>query len=81
LREQAANALLDRGYGKPAQQLLATVNAEVLLGGIDSPPPILEETDSEWLERRRGELAQLAVQTSAPSVSSHTHRLTARPPE
>jgi hypothetical protein len=28
----------------------------MVIGGIDAPPLILEETDAEWLQRRRQEL-------------------------
>jgi len=58
-RLPAAVALLDRGYGKPVQAVVADVNGALTIGGIDAPPPILDETDAEWLARRRAELAQL----------------------
>jgi hypothetical protein len=55
----AATALLDRGWGRPAQAITANVNTSMVIGGIDAPPPIINETDAEWLERRRRELAAL----------------------
>src|SRR5215472_6347811 len=58
-RLPAAVALLDRGYGRPVQAVVADVNGALTIGGIDAPPPILDETDAEWLARRRAELAQL----------------------
>lgn len=50
---QAAIALLDRGWGKPKEQVEQT-NFNIDLGGIDAPP--LPETLEEWLARRRTEL-------------------------
>jgi len=34
----AANALLDRGHGRPPQAILAQVHASPLQSGIDGPP-------------------------------------------
>jgi len=59
---EAAIALLDRGWGKPPQAILAQVDATLTLGGIDAPP-IIDESDAEWLARRRGELALIAAET------------------
>lgn len=52
----AAVALLDRGYGKPAQAIYGQLDANLSIGGIDRPP---RETLEEWLARRRRELAAL----------------------
>lgn len=52
-RVQAAIAILDRGWGKPKEQV-EQVNFNVDMGGIDAPP--LPETLDEWLARRRTEL-------------------------
>jgi hypothetical protein len=61
----AAIALLDRGYGRPAQAVFAQVNGSVLVGGIDAPP---RETLEQWLARRRRELTVLDSQAEhAPS--------------
>lgn len=49
----AAIALLERGWGKPKEQV-EQVNFNVDMGGIDAPP--LPETLDEWLARRRTEL-------------------------
>jgi hypothetical protein len=58
---QAAIALLDRGWGKPKEQVEST-NLNYDAGGIDKPPR--PETLDEWLERRRTELdAQLNDET------------------
>jgi hypothetical protein len=86
----AANSLLDRGYGRPPQAILATVNGGLTVSGIDAPPPIINETDEQWLERRRAELAALEHATRrepAPSLapsngaaSSHTPLHGAPPP-
>ena len=59
-RLPAAVALLDRGYGRPVQAVVAEVNTELTLGGIDRPP---RETLEEWLERRRRELRALDAPT------------------
>ena len=59
---EAAIVLLDRGWGKPPQAILAQVDATLTLGGIDAPP-IIDESDAEWLARRRGELALIAAET------------------
>jgi hypothetical protein len=45
----AAIALLDRGYGKPPVAVFAQVNGSVHVSGIDAPPPIVNETDEQWL--------------------------------
>jgi hypothetical protein len=49
----------------PPQAIFATVNGSVAVGGIDRPPPIIGETDAEWLVRRRAELAQIAADGAA----------------
>jgi hypothetical protein len=49
----AACALLDRGWGKPREQI-EQANLHLHLGGIDGPP--LPETLEQWLQRRRSEL-------------------------
>jgi len=59
-RLPAAVALLDRGYGRPVQAVVAEVNTELTLSGIDRPP---RETLEEWLERRRRELRALDAPT------------------
>jgi hypothetical protein len=51
----AANALLDRGYGRPPQAVLAQVHASTVQCGIDKPPEITECYE-DWLQRRRQEL-------------------------
>ena len=57
-RAFAANSILDRGWGKPAQAILAQVNNQLTVTGIDKPPEITE-TYAEWLIRRRTELDEL----------------------
>jgi len=57
-RAFAANSILDRGWGKPAQAILAQVNNQLTVTGIDKPPEITE-TYEEWLIRRRTELDEL----------------------
>lgn len=52
-RVTAAIALLDRGWGKPKEQV-EQVNFNVDAGGIDAPK--LPEDLDEWLARRRSEL-------------------------
>ena len=53
----AAQILLDRGWGKPPQAVYAQVNGNLnLTGGIDAPP---RETLAQWIERRRRELETL----------------------
>jgi hypothetical protein len=59
---QATTALLDRSWGKPPQAILARIDGELNIGGIDAPP-IINESDAEWLERRRAALALIAVET------------------
>jgi hypothetical protein len=59
---EAAIALLDRGWGKPPQAILAQVDAKLTLGGIDAPP-MINETDTEWLARRRAELVLIPAET------------------
>jgi hypothetical protein len=51
----AATALLDRGWGKPAQAITANVNTSMFVGGIDGPPQI-EGSWEDWLAQRRQEL-------------------------
>jgi hypothetical protein len=51
----AAIAILDRGYGRPAQAILAQVHTH-FEGGIDSPP---RESLAQWLQRREREMAAL----------------------
>jgi hypothetical protein len=55
---QATTVLLDRGWGKPAQAILAQVNSQMTVTGIDKPPEITESYE-DWLERRRKELDEL----------------------
>jgi hypothetical protein len=52
----AAVALLDRGIGKPAIMMLAQINGQIAVGGIDRRP---RESLEAWLARRRKELAAL----------------------
>jgi hypothetical protein len=48
----AAIALLDSGWGKPGQQLEATVHD--IEGGAEAPPPPETlESEEEWLARQR----------------------------
>lgn len=49
----AAVALLDRGWGKPKEQVEQT-NLNIDAGGIDGPE--LPRTLDEWLERRHSQL-------------------------
>jgi hypothetical protein len=51
----AAQVLLDRAWGRPAQMVFAAVNTAIV-GGIDSPP---RESLAQWLSRRKAELAAL----------------------
>jgi hypothetical protein len=79
----AAIALLDRGYGKPPVAVFAQVNGTVAIGGIDAPPPIVDETDEQWLCRRRQELAHLEHATrreSAPTSLSAAPAASPTPP-
>jgi hypothetical protein len=57
-RQGAAREILDRGWGKPAQAIMAQVNTQLTVSGIDKPPDITE-TYEEWLTRRRAELDEL----------------------
>lgn len=50
---QAAAVLLDRGWGKPKEQV-EQLNINVDAMGIDAPP--LPETLEDWLDRRHAEL-------------------------
>lgn len=50
---QAAVAILDRGWGKPKEQV-EQLNINLDAGGIDAPP--LPETLEQWLDRRHSEL-------------------------
>lgn len=52
-RVSAAIAILDRGWGKPKEQV-EQINFNVDMGGIDGPP--LPETLEQWLDRRHTEL-------------------------
>lgn len=52
-RVPAAIALLDRGWGRPKEQLEA-VNLNIAAGGIDAPE--LPRNLDEWLARRRSQL-------------------------
>jgi len=61
----ATNSLLDRGYGRPPQAVLAQVNGTLAVSGIDAPPPIINETNEEWLARRRAELAALEADSAS----------------
>jgi hypothetical protein len=70
LAMDAMIALLDRGFGKPPIAVFAQVNGTVAMGGIDGPPPIIEETDEQWLERRRAELAALEGPRREPPPAS-----------
>jgi hypothetical protein len=54
----AAIALLDRGFGRPAQAITATVDSTVTVSGVDRPPEAVE-TVEQWLARRRRELDTL----------------------
>lgn len=54
-RVPAAIALLDRGWGRPKEQLEA-VNLNIAAGGIDAPE--LPRTLDEWLARRRSQLEE-----------------------
>jgi hypothetical protein len=65
---QATTALLDRGWGKPPQALLAQVNGNVTITGIDKPPEITESYES-WLERIRNELDLL--ERESKSLEAH----------
>jgi hypothetical protein len=60
----AANALLDRGHGRPPQAILAQVHASTLQSGIDKPPEITESYEA-WLIRRRNELDELEVEAGS----------------
>jgi hypothetical protein len=60
----AAVALLDRGLGKPPQAIFAQIDATRTAGGIDAPPTI-DESDADWLARRRAELALIATDTKS----------------
>jgi len=46
-RVAAANALLDRGWGKPAQTIDATITDDRMV--VESPPP--EENTEDWLRK------------------------------
>ena len=48
-RYNAACAILDRGWGKPAQAITGSLTHTLAVGGIDRPP---RETLEEWLARR-----------------------------
>ena len=54
-RVPAAQVLLDRGYGRPRQEIDATLRG--IVGGIDAPP--LPESIDDWLARRRADLQRL----------------------
>jgi hypothetical protein len=71
---QAAQALLDRAWGKPAQAVFAQVNGSVLVGGIDRPP---RETLEQWLARRRRELTVLDSQAEQHAPSPRNGELAA----
>jgi hypothetical protein len=66
----AAIALLDRGFGKPAQSVAADVQTRVIVGGVDAPPrcDTIEEAE-RWLARRRKELAELTASGPAAAMS------------
>jgi len=66
-RAAAACAILDRGWGKPAQAIAAQIHGHLTVSGIDRPPEITE-TYEEWLERRRTELD--AIEQAAITVSN-----------
>ena len=59
----AAIALLDRAYGKPAQAVIASIDGDLTVSGIDKPPEITESYE-DWLERRRAELAAIEAEAS-----------------
>jgi hypothetical protein len=59
----AAQILLDRAWGRPAQMVLAAVQTNIV-GGIDRPP---REDLQAWLERRKRELAALDGPRQAPA--------------
>jgi hypothetical protein len=68
----AAAEMLNRGYGRPPIAVFAQVSGEIAVSGIDAPPPIINETDEQWLSRRRQELALLeqATRREPPPTSS-----------
>lgn len=61
----AATEILNRGWGKPAQAVAINAHLTTEVGGIDRPP-LIEESDAEWLERRRAELAALEIEGKSP---------------
>jgi hypothetical protein len=73
---EAAVALLDRGWGRPAQAILAQVNGSVLVSGIDKPPEITEDYE-QWLDRRRNELDALEHSTRCTQAARSTQALSA----
>jgi hypothetical protein len=55
----AAKELLDRGFGKPPVAVTATVDATLIVGGVDAPRRPGDETYAAWLARAQAELAEL----------------------
>jgi hypothetical protein len=71
----AACALLDRAWGKPPVAILAHINGEMIVGGIDGPP---RETMEQWLARRQRELDILTA--PAPPIIDQDDANGAPPP-
>jgi hypothetical protein len=45
-----------------------SVQTTVTIGGVDRPPLLIDESDADWLERRRAELASLvSTDSNKPS--------------
>jgi hypothetical protein len=63
---EAARELINRGWGKPPVAVLAQINGNIAVCGVVRPPLIME-SDEEWLARRRRELGLLTQQTPLPA--------------
>lgn len=66
----AASEILNRGWGRPAQALSIDARLTHEIGGVDRPP-VINESDAEWLERRRAELQALEFERKQPQNTQH----------
>jgi hypothetical protein len=84
IRLDAASELLSRGWGRPAQAVIAQVDTRVVVGGIDAPPRTNSVEEAEqWLARRRRELAALTgeAKPQPPVVDGVTEEPPSTAPE